>query len=242
MSNEITIAAAIQLVKSGISATIQDTVFASSSGVGVLQSVEAIASRNEVFKVVCQSPSGAFAGPAPYFTFSAGIAAYYVWLNIVEEGIVVTDPAPGGTGIEAQIPLASTAAEAAAIIKAAIEGSAAAVTIAQDAETLTITDDGTAAQTDATAGTSGLSVTVIQQGGGTGVTQIQLGSIGSPGVCLFTNQDAVNYVEMSVDGTTFPAPLKIPAGRILLTSWNSAAIYARANGGPVSLKVAVFEA
>lgn len=58
------------------------------------------------------------AGTGKYFVFSSSTTQYYMWFKTATEG----DPAPGGTGIEVDLPLTFTAADVAFVIANVISG------------------------------------------------------------------------------------------------------------------------
>lgn len=104
-----------------------------------------------------------------HFTLAAAVGnggvfntPFYVWFNTGAS----SDPAPGGTGIEVPITADDTAAVVAAAVKTAVDTfhKAAYWTLDVSTERVTITNNFYGNVTDAVAGTSGFSVTVLQQG------------------------------------------------------------------------------
>lgn len=104
--------------------------------------------------------AGSLAGT--YFTLHDGLnAAHYVWLKVGGSG---ADPAPGGTGHEVDVATNATAAQIAAAIQAVVAAVAEfSAALASDTQ-VRISNTHTGPANDATAGTSGFTVTVIRQG------------------------------------------------------------------------------
>ena len=106
--------------------------------------------------------SGSLGGT--YFTFDDGTTSYYVWYNTGGS----TDPAPGGTGIEVSISANDTAETVAQATTTAINAFASPAYLGtayyDSDETFHLLNDANTNVTDATAGTSGFTVTVQVQG------------------------------------------------------------------------------
>lgn len=95
-----------------------------------------------------------------YFTFDKSGTSYYAWFNINGGG---SDPSPGGTGVEVVATGEETATELAALAAAAINALSG-ITSVNDGSVLKIVVDSVGDITNATAGNSGLAVSVKAQG------------------------------------------------------------------------------
>jgi hypothetical protein len=105
-----------------------------------------------------------------YFTFHDGTTAFYVWFTVDGVG---TNPSLGGTGILCAVLGTDTNAQVATKIEAAIMSVATLslplVNVSVATNVVTISNNRNVTATDATAGTSGFTVTVAQQGSTAGV-------------------------------------------------------------------------
>lgn len=70
---------------------------------------------------------------------------------------------------------------------------------------------------------------------GTSAEAIPLGGCAAPGMAVFTNLDATNYVEIGYDSTGFVAVMKVAAGATVVVSLDGvmAAPYAKADTAAV---------
>jgi hypothetical protein len=104
-----------------------------------------------------------------YFTFHDGTTAFYVWFTVNGIG---TNPSPGGTGILCAVLGTDTNAQVATKIEAAIMSIATLsmplVNVSVLSNVVTISNNRNVTATDATAATSGFTVTVTQQGSAAG--------------------------------------------------------------------------
>jgi hypothetical protein len=77
---------------------------------------------------------------------------------------------------------------------------------------------------------------------GTSAEAINLGDVGTPGVALFHNLSATNYVEIGHDvSAAFESDIKLKAGEWALVRLAQAAPQARANTAPVNLEYLIIE-
>lgn len=98
-----------------------------------------------------------------YITFSSPTGLFYAWFNVGGAG---TDPAPGGTGIAVAISANATAAAVATALAAAIDANANfhSKVSADQTDHVIIQNVAAGAATNATAGTSPFTVTVLREG------------------------------------------------------------------------------
>jgi len=120
------------------------------------------ASGGEITTVTTTSATGL---GGKYFTFNDGTTAFYVWFTVDGVG---TNPAPGGTGILCAVLGTDTNAQVATKVQASIMSVASfplpLVDVAVSSNVVTISNNRNVTATDATAATSGFTVTVTQQG------------------------------------------------------------------------------
>lgn len=107
-----------------------------------------------------------------HFTFNDGTTAWYVWFTVDGVG---SNPNPGGTGILCAVLGTDTNAQVATKIQAAIMSMQTAifplVDVSVSSNVVTIRNNRNVTATDATAATSGFTVTVTQQGSTTGTVR-----------------------------------------------------------------------
>lgn len=116
----------------------------------------------EISEVTCVADVAASLD-GKYFKFNSDNVAYYVWFEVDASG--VTDPAPGGTGIHVALTSGASASTVATAVKNAINSAAvgeASATSSGAVVRIVNATDGNA--TDVSAGDSGFSVRVSDQG------------------------------------------------------------------------------
>lgn len=136
---------------------------------GRLQIGRKRASAGEITTVAATAATGL---GGKYFTFNDGTTAWYVWFTVDGVG---SNPSPGGTGILCAVLGADTNAQVATKIQAAIMSVQTAifplVDISVSSNVVTIQNNRNVTATDATAATSGFSVTVTRQGAASGMVR-----------------------------------------------------------------------
>jgi hypothetical protein len=120
------------------------------------------ASGGEITTVATTSATGL---GGKHFTFNDGTTAFYVWFTVDGVG---TNPAPGGTGILCAVLGTDTNAQVATKVQASIMSVASfplpLVDVAVSSNVVTISNNRNVTAADATAATSGFTITVTQQG------------------------------------------------------------------------------
>lgn len=127
------------------------------------------ASAGEVTTVTTTTATGL---GGKHFTFNDGTTAWYVWFTVDGVG---SNPNPGGTGILCAVLGADTNAQVATKIQASIMSvqtpTFPQVDVSVSSNVVTIRNNRNVTATDATAATSGFTVTVTQQGSATGMVR-----------------------------------------------------------------------
>ena len=159
------------------------------------------ASAGEVTTVTATAATGL---GGKHFTFNDGTTAFYVWFTVDGVG---ANPAPGGTGILCAVLGTDTNAQVATKIQAAIMSVATfplpLVDVAVSSNVVTISNNRNVTATDATAATSGFTVTVTQQGS-------------TAGVIRYSDGDAIIFSRLAASSTSDSGIIANATGTLFL--------------------------